>query len=351
MPAPSPVPNKPVFEAAPPTEVRNVLTPALIVGGLRRGWALGVTLVAAFLTLGFFYVAFMHHAPYVATAVIEPPIAAGPQMSGAGQMLASLAGVEANAGSAQFTKYLQVIGSTRFAEQMDKDHGVLRILFPGWDPVTRSWHKPHGAMADLRAKFKAALGLPAWTPPDTSKLAAELQYMTSITLVPGKSPLDLRSQVFSVSVKAKSRDLALNLLTWSLRAADDIVREDQLARTTNRIAYLKAQIDSTQEVYLRSSLQTILMAQEETLMTLHADRYYALDVIDKPSVSDTPVGTSATTILAVFAAMGFVLYLGIVVWVMFARVRNPRLFGADPLRKPFPNPVGMVFGRLKTATS
>lgn len=347
MPGPSPATNTSIFDPPATGADRPVLTPALVSAGLWRAWKLGLSILAVFVGLALFYVTVLRHPPYVATAVIEPPISSGPQLSGASQMLASLAGVESNAGSAQFTKYLQVIGSTRFAEEMDRQHGVMRMLVSGWDPRTQSWTPPQGALADFKAKIKQLLGMPGWTPPDASSLAETLQSMTTIALVPGRSPLDLRSQVFSVSVRAKNREQALNLLTWTLRTADYIVRQDQLARTINRIAYLKQQIDATQEVYLRQSLQQILMSQEETLMTLQADKYYALDVVDTPSVSDKPVGTSGTAILFMAAAAGGLVYVLVVAFLLSRRLRNPRQ--GDPLRTPFPNPIGMAVGRLKTA--
>jgi len=345
----SSTPNRAVFAAPPePTaEQRFVLTPGLLLDGLWKGRVLGALIISAFVLLAVLYCVFLRHPPYVAAAVIEPPINSGSQISGANQMLASFAGIEASGSAAQFTKYLQVLGSNRFAERMDQDHHLMRAMNEGWNEKTHSWTPPSGPMADFKARVKAMLGMRPWTPPDMSSLAQNLQGMTSISLVPGRSPLDLRSQVFSVSVRAKTPQQAFNLLSWSLRAADDLVREDQLARTTNRIAYLKAQIDSTQEVYLRQSLQQILMSQEETLMTLHADRFFAVDLVDRPSVSNVPIGTSVSTLLITAAAMGFFVYSLFVIVLLFRRIRSPK--PADSLRAPFPDPLGSAFGRLRAA--
>jgi len=349
MPTMSASPNRPVFvspsEAA--TDRGFVLTPGLIVNGLWKGRNLGVLIVAGFLVLAVLYIVFLRHLPYVATSVIEPPINSGSQLSGANQLFASFTGVEGAGGSTQFTKYLQVVGSTRFAERMEQDHGVMRILNGGWNPRTHSWTPPDGVLAEMKARLKAMLGMRPWEPPNVESLAQQLHGMISISLVPGRSPLDLRSQVFSISVKARSPQLAYNLLSWTLRAADDVVREDQLSRTINRIAYLKAQIDSTEEVYLRQSLQQILMSQEEMLMTLHADKYYAFDLVDRPNVSNSPTGTSATTVLAMAVAAGLLVYVCIVVVLLFGRIRSSQ--PAESLRAPFPDPLGSVFGRLRAA--
>jgi len=222
-------------------------------------------------------------------------------------------------------------------------------MIRGWNERTHTWTPPHGPLSALKAGVKAMLGMRPWAPPDATTLAKMLQTATTISLVPGKSPLDLRSQVFSIGVKAKNRALALNLLSWTLRAADDIVREDQLARTINRVAYLKQQIDATQEVYLRQSLQQILMAQEETLMTLQADKFYAVDLIDLPSVPSSPTGTSGVAILAIATMLGLVFYAAMVAYMLFRRLRNPRPSGTDPLRAPFPDPLGSAVGRLRAA--
>jgi hypothetical protein len=356
MPKPSPMPNRPIFETAPVAEHRPSMTIGLLLAGMWKARKLGVLIIGAFVIAAILYVIFLRHPDYVATAVVEPPISSGPQLSGATQVLASFAGIESASSGAQFTKYLQVVGSTRFAARMDRDDGVMKILVSGWDEGTHTWTPPSGFVADAKAKLKAMLGMRPWAPPTTSSLATTLQHMTTIALVPGRSPLDLRSQVFSIAVTAPSRDLALNLLSWTLKSADDLVREDQLARTTNRIAYLTQQMGSTQEVYLRQSLQQILMVQEETLMTLRADKYYAIDVIDLPNVSDIPTGSSSTTILAIYALLGFAVYAGIVFVLLILRTRRTRPGFADPLREPFPDPLAATaryvrsgFGLVRTA--
>jgi hypothetical protein len=349
MPNTSASPNRPVFISPSDAAIDRgfVLTPGLVANGLWKGRSLGALIVAGFLVLAVVYIAFIRNLPYVATAVIEPPINSGSQLSGANQLFASFASVEGGGGASQFTKYLQVVGSTRFAERMEQDRGVMRILNGGWNPRTHSWTPPSGVMATINARLKAMLGMRPWEPPNIESLAQQLHGMLAISVVPGRSPLDLRSQVFSISVKARSPQLAYNLLSWTLRAADDVVREDQLSRTINRIAYLKAQIDSTEEVYLRQSLQQILMSQEEMLMTLHADKYYAFDLVDRPSVSNSPTGTPATTLLAIAAAAGLLVYVFVVVVLLVRRIKSPE--PAESLRAPFPDPLGSVFGRLRAA--
>lgn len=347
MSSPSPAASGPIFET--PEVRRRSLTPGLLIGGMLRAWRLGLVIGLAFVVLGVAYAA-IRRPMYDAAAVIEPPISPGAQPGGASQVLASFAGIEAGGGNAaQFTKFLQVIGSIRFAARMEHEHHLLETLMPGWNPQTRTWRRPTGLMNGIGNALNRLMGAPAWHPPGIPELAAQLKHDISITLVPGKSPLELRSQVFTVAVHDTNPVRAYELLNWSLTAADEIVRQDQLGRTVNRIAYLKREIDATPEVYLRQSMQALLMQQEEMLMTLQADKFYAVDMIDMPSIPDRPVGTPGSRIVMFAILLGIVVHCVAVGVMLLKRLGNPAQPGGDPLRAPFPDPVGSAVGRLRAA--
>jgi len=322
------------------------LTPSLFVAAIWRAKNLGYSILAASLLVAALIIAFRQPV-FVATAIIEPPLVPGSQMSGTSQMLASFAGIDPTGTTGQFTKYLQVIGSPRFAARLEQNHGVMKHLIAGWDEQTHSWKAPSGPIAFVKENLKSLLGLGGQVQPDASSLSEVLQKKIAIGLIPGKSPLDLKSQVFSVSVTLPDRNYAQALLAWSLRTADDIVREDQLERTINRVAYLKQTMITTDEIYLRQSLQQILTSQEQTLMTLKTDKYYSVDLVDPPSVPQKPAGVAISTLLILSVFLGLIFYVLVVFVIVFRRTRSAKGKDEDVLSEPFPDPVNVITGYTK----
>ena len=331
------------FDRAP---AQGAITPRLVIGGLLRAWLLGLIILAISIISCMIYLN-TRTLQYTATAVVEPPLSTGNgQISGQSQMLASFVGIDTGGNSDQFTKYLQILSARRFAAKLESDHHVLRLLFPGWDESSQSWKVPENFTSRLKKRFRAFLGLPNQGDPDIAALDDFLGKKIIITLVPGRSPLDLKGQVFTVSITMEDRELATNLLMWSLSAADSLVRHDQLARTVNRIAYLRRQIDSTNEIILRQSLSTLLTQQEQAMMTLQTDKFYAVDLIDPPSAPNIPLGMTMSKAFITFVFLGFLVFFALVIVTLYQRTRT--MSDEDEILSiPFPNPVSQAIGALR----
>lgn len=291
-----------------------------------------------------FYVLVLRQPTYTATATIGPVSATLSQ--GRPQGLAALAGLGIGGGDDQFNKYRQLLDSTRLAGRLERDHGVMRKVIPGWDEETHSWQQPGGLITSLKLGVRAMLGMPPWTPPTPATLAAMLQLKLKVqSTASGLELLDRRSQIYTVTFESRDRDYTVQLLNWILKDADTLVREDQLTTTSNRIAYLKKVMEHTPELYVRDTLQQILVDQENSLMTLQVDKYYAFDMIDPPSADTVPGGPSATTLLMGAVFFGLLIAF-LIIYILFRRrMQHAYSDGSDPLAEPFPNPFRWI-GRL-----
>ena len=297
----------------------------------------------------FLYVLLLRQPTYLATATIGP-VPKSLSSGGRGQ-LAALAGLGLDADSDQFSKYRQLLDSTRLAARLERDHGVLHHIVPGWNEETHSWQRPSDFIGTIKLGIRAALGMPAWTPPTPATLSTLLQQKLKVNSTSsGIELLERHGQIYTITYESGDRDYAIQLLNWILMDADTLVREDQLTTTANRITYLKKEMDRTPQIYVRDTLQQILLDQENSLMTLQVDKYYAFDMIDPPNADPTPAGPSAMTLL-IAAVFGGIAISLLIIYILFRRrVQIARTDGSDPLAEPFPNPflwVGALTHRFR----
>ena len=95
--------------------------------------------------------------------------------------------------------------------------------------------------------------------------------------------------------------------------------------------------DKTQEVFLRQSLQQLLLSEDQKLLTARANTHYAFDLVDEPNADTIPSGTRPVMIIlaGLFAGMGFA-----VIWLFF-QLRQRLSADPDgyPLAQPLTGPV------------
>ncbi|MDE2462613.1 MAG: hypothetical protein KGO02_02700 [Alphaproteobacteria bacterium] len=275
---------------------------------------------------------------YVAEATISPISRGGASVGGALGLLSAASGGAYGANSdSEFEEYTAVLQSERLAQELERQHGVLRIIFSKqWDKASHSWRKPNSLVGTI----KESLGI-TWSPPDSLALAKWLS--KNLNMSPHATPDGglsvLRSQILNVSLRFRSRQEAVMLLRYILVGADDIVRQNQAANVENRIAYLQRNIKSTTDINLADTLRKLLLDQEGTLMSLKADRFYSVAIIDPPHAPHTPVGISLTKILVL--SLGLSLFCAAALVLLVLRRRFDLAYGTnfDPLAEPFPNPI------------
>ena len=319
--------------------------PKITFGALLRAYWMArhlvIVIVAVTSVLAIVYALILSEPVYVAKAMIGPVDSGGNAGSGAKQALSALAGIDLGSiGSGGFNKFTEVLGSAQLADRLQKKYNVMPLFFGGWNSQTRSWTPPSGPIADAKNAVKVALGRPSWKPPTVSDLSDQLNGILTTDRVAGSSPLDLKNQITIVTLKYKDPEIARQLLTEILLEADAICRDDQLRNSSSRITYLTRLMNETQEVTLRDGLRQLLINEEQTFVSLSANKYYSVDMIDPPNVSSIPVGMPASKKILIGIFAGFVLSIALVYLLLRNRVSAASAADemSDVLREPFPDP-------------
>lgn len=333
--------EEPTLDSDAPPDIPT----SLLFQAIWRGRTLIVAVVGACILLSFVYLA-VYPRQYTVEAVIGPT---QDSSGGAKSALAGIAGVFLGGGGDSdysFSKFKQVLVSTRLADRLEKQRGVAKRIIGGWDEETHSWRRPSGVIDGVKSGLKVVLGMPPWTPPDASQLASRLQNLVTVDRIGGSGPFDLKTQLLRVSVKMADKDYAVQLLSWILRDSDQIVREDQLTNTTNRIRYLKDLLERTNEVNLNQSLQQILMNEQRTQMTLQADKFYAVDVIDPPHYNSSEFSPRPSMVVFTAVLVGLVASLAMI-YIFFRRRVALARSEEDVFDTPFLDPIRYVVNKIR----
>ena len=306
--------------------------------------ARGIVVFAAFLggAISLSYITFLRTPQYMASAMVAPIESGGG--GGVKQAAAAFAGIDLGGmSSGDFDKFLHLLHSVRLAEVLQRKYGLMADAYPGqWDYVKHEWKKPSGTLAAVKAGIKSVLGLPPWSPPTASGFSVFLTKKIELQRVAGSSPLDLKNKTTIVSVELDDREEALRFLQLAIREADEISRQDQLTNTERRISYLTKLLDQTQEVYLKQSLQQLLMGEEQTLITARANKFYSIDMIDTPNADSIPTGTPPLKILIMGTMIGIFAALGFIYMVIRWRMQVAKETGEDPFVEPIVNPFSLA---------
>lgn len=319
----------------------------LLLSAFMRARRLILQLTIGAFGLSLFYVTVLHKPEYTATAVVGP-VEADTSSSGVRQALAAYTGVATGGiGTGNFTKFTEMLTSARLAEALHRKYGLAEVVFPGmWDAEKREWKRPSGLISQTKETLKPIFGLRPWSPPNAARFAQFLKKRLKVTRVGGNTPFDLRNQTTAVSISMDDPEKAARFLTLAIATADELCRQDQLVNSQRRAEYLTNQLKQTNEIILQQSLQQLLVGEQQSLLTLHANRFYAVDVIDTPHADTVPIGTRSVVLLAQGLFGGIFLALAIVYWTMRKRLGA----GMSPeaaLAKPFVAPIDWIVSRLR----
>ena len=294
------------------------------------------------------YLAFVAQPVYRARAVIGPSAGGAPSIGGGtGAALAMYAGIDLGGDTTTFMKYLQVVHSTRLAAVLDKKYNLLKTSYPGWDEDTKQWNPPNGLTARFTRAIRALIGMPPWSPPTASTLADQLGQKLNVTKIPGGSLIDMKTQLYTVSLDGPNRERAVQLLTAILVEADGIVRADRLGNAARRMIYLKQMSAQSPELFLRDSLQQVAMEQQRNLMMLNADRLYAVDLIDPPNADSTAVAPRGRTVMMIALSLGLIMSMLAIYLMLYAHVGRLAAGRGDLRSTPFRDPFDMAFAATR----
>lgn len=123
-------------------------------------------------------------------------------------------------------------------------------------------------------------------------------------------PHDATSDIAEISFNFDDPKSAQTLLDIILAEADKIVRSDRRRDVAARISYLQGQLSKITISDQKEAMISLLLLQQNTMMTIEADTRFASNVIEKPYAPLKPVWPSGASIA------GMALFLSFVTWAL-----------------------------------
>ncbi|HEX6143933.1 MAG TPA: Wzz/FepE/Etk N-terminal domain-containing protein [Geminicoccaceae bacterium] len=281
-----------------------------------RGWWIVLAVTLATLLLSAAYLK-LRTPVYTASMVVAP---AERDLAAAGRLAAELEQYASLATLAQtpvkleqvstIDRYVQLLGSVRLAERLESEHQIMRQTFQDqWDESRGSWQPPEGLVPGTRFAILEFFGFPGWTPPDLTQLAEYLSGRIMVSRYGGTALRQLRAEHPDGAFAASLIDLAH-------RAADDLLREDALARVRADIASLEDALEETRdEPVRREALEATLGERYQIEALLTSGQPYAAEVLSPAQPSSAPSSTSPLIVLTLALLVGLILG----VFVVFLR--------------------------------
>jgi hypothetical protein len=322
------------------------LTLGHLFAAVYHGWRIVVACLVVALLLGVVYLSFLAQPLYTAAAIIGPnQQRSDSSPSGASRLLAAATNMNLGQQGGDFQTVLQMMYSARLASSLQKDPGIVQEIFPGWNAAEQRWVEPGGLASTVKGWVRSLLGMPQWQAPTPTRIANYIADNVAYEPLAGGGPLR-GSSLVRVSYKFRDREFAMRLLNLLLRRSDDLIRDDRLSDTNNRIAYLENLVRETQQVELRDSFRSLLADQQRNQMMLRADRYYALEMIDPPDSDLSPTDPRASMVLLQMFSVGAITSLAILFAILWSRMRETARTGRDCFSRPYPNPFGIFRGLI-----
>ena len=296
-------------------------------GHFRRRYILLLVLIAVFVGLGVVRVA-LTPPEYIAVAVVGPASTPLSDMASSGGLGGALgSGLTRQLGlgrgsSDLFDRFSKLILSNYVAKRMAEDPHVLHAIFyRQYDWERHQWKIASGPFSDLKRWIKRQIHYPDNSIPGTDNVGKYLIENVSVDA-------PLTSSFITVTLKSDSPEKAKWLLNTLLLEADTIVREDRRRDVMARIVYLRKALPDITLNGQKDVLSGLLADQQQSMMTIRADKRYASTLIDPPNASSMPISPS------LFQTLGLMILLAIGVWIAlvtlqpFARISHV-FFGAS----------------------
>lgn len=305
-------------ERGAPWSLRGAAAEITISGLLRtllRGWWL--LLAAIVLAVLVTAVALKLEQPvYTASMIVAPAptdLSAASQLASELEQFASLATLAQSPAKLErvsdMERYIQLFGSTTLAERLQAEHGLLQIIFEDeWDAENQVWRRPHDLVALITHPLLAFFGFPSWTEPDIPALADWLSGRVNVIRIGGSAMLRLRMD------HPRPR-FATSVIVMVHETADQLLREDALARISSQIALVERELATASSPTRRQALEDMLNAQYQVQALLQVDQPYAAQVLVPATASGMPTSANPLLVLVLAAMVGAILG----VFVIFLR--------------------------------
>jgi hypothetical protein len=294
--------------AAAPAAPREISIPVLVQTTWRGLWLLGAVALACVLLTA---IGLKLRPPvYTATMVVAPAeadLSAASQLAAELEQFASLATLGQTPPKIErvsaLERYAQLYGSTALAARLEAEHQLLQAVFPDqWDPERQVWHPPPGVLAGIERAVLQFFGYPAWTRPDVAALAQWLDDRIGIERV-GSSAL------FRIEMSHPRRGFAVSVLEMADRAANGLLREQELDRIGSQIGQVEQELAAASNPSRKQALEALLTQQYQSQALLRSDQPYAAQIVVPAAAGASP--SSLNPLLALGLAMVVGVILGL----------------------------------------
>ena len=124
-----------------------------------------------------------------------------------------------------------------------------------------------------------------------------------------------RIGIINISIEHISPIFAKNLLDLIIREADNLLRQKDLQRSSEALAYLTLELSKTSLLDIKNSLNQLILSQLQSQMMAKISTNYVLNVIEPPFIPENKFKPSRSLICLLGLVFGFV--LGIL-WVVLS---------------------------------
>ena len=244
-----------------------------------------IIVITAVFAVGSVFYALSVPNQYRATALLAPAQSDGGGLSSAlGQLggLASLAGVSIGGGESSESQIAQEsMRSWSFVEMFIADNDLSVEVY-----AAESWNKSSNTLAIDDDVYDTTQQ--SWLieddngelrPPTSWELFERFQEMLSVSE-------DKKSGLVSVSIEYYSPQVAKDWLDLYVSSINEHMQSRQVAKVSNNISYLEAQIDKTSIAEMREVFYTIIEEQTKNKMVAEASPDYAFVAVSPSMVPE-----------------------------------------------------------------
>jgi hypothetical protein len=183
----------------------------------------------------------------------------------------------------------------------NKDGQLYAWIYPGtWNPQTRTWNKPGGAVQFLLGAVRAFFKRPAWVAPDDVMTSDALQKEITFELLP-------KSSLTKISYQNSNPAIAIAMLQRLYGEADRQLRDVERERQKAAIANANSMLATTQLSDLRMAMAQVVANAQYQLMTVPGDVDYSAEDVEAPFVSSRPVSPKIAFSLVIAMGLTFVI--------------------------------------------
>ena len=278
-----------------------------------------IIVITAIFAVGSVFYALSIPNQYRATALLAPAQSDGGGLSSAlGQLggLASLAGVSIGGGESSESQIAQeIMRSWSFVESFIADNDLAVEVY-----AVDGWSKGSGKLQIDDDVYDIASSewlleddeYDAPRSPTSWELFRTFSGMLSISE-------DKKSGLVSVSIEYYSPQMAKEWLDMYVASINEHMQARQVAKVSNNIAYLKAQIDKTSIAEMREVFYTIIEEQTKNKMVAEASPDYAFVAVSPSMVPEEKSQPKRALICILGTLLGGMLSLLLVLVSHYAR--------------------------------